>query len=97
MKTGVLFVVVALLAVAACAAYVAFASRRHKQGARGDVNLVGQTGTVERDLRPEGAVLVAGELWPARSRSGRSLTRAESPRVRVVGAGRHWLEVEPED
>ena len=95
MKLTVLFVV-AILAVAGCAAYVAFASRRHKSGARGEVNLIGRAATVERDLTPEGAVMVAGELWPARTRSGRSLTRAESPRVRVVGAGRHWLEVEPE-
>lgn len=89
--------VIAILAAVAFAACVAFASRRHKLGARGEVNLVGQVATVERDLRPEGAVIVAGELWPAHSRSGRSLTRAECPRVRVVGAGRHWLEVEPEE
>jgi membrane protein implicated in regulation of membrane protease activity len=87
----------ALLIVVACAACVAVASRRHKRGARGDVNPVGRTGMIERDLRPEGAVIVAGELWPARSRSGRNLTRAQSPRVRVVGVGRHWLEVEPEE
>jgi membrane-bound ClpP family serine protease len=90
-------VFIALLAVVACAACVAAASRRHKRGASGEVNLVGRTGTVERDLRPEGAVLVAGEVWPARSRSGRALTREECPRVRVVGAGRHWIEVEPEE
>ena len=93
---SVLFVV-AILAAAAFAACAAFASRRHKQGARGEVNLVGRTATVERDLRPEGAVLVAGEVWPARTRTGRSLSRAECPRVRVVGVGSHWLEVEPEE
>jgi membrane-bound ClpP family serine protease len=92
---SVLFVIV-LLVVAACAAGVAVASRRHKRGASGEVKLVGRTGTIERDLRPDGAVLVAGEVWPARTRSGRSLTRAECRRVRVVGVGRHWLEVEPE-
>ena len=92
-----LVVLIAIFAVVACAAYVAVASRRHKQGARGEVSLVGQTGTIARDLQPEGAVLVAGEVWPARSRTGRALTRAECVRVRVAGVGRHWLEVEPEE
>ena len=92
-----IIVLIAILAAVACAVYVAVASRRHKQGARGEVNLVGQTGTVERDLQPEGAVLVAGEVWPARSRSGRTIRRAECARVRVVGTSRHWLEVEPEE
>ena len=90
-------VLIAILAVAACAAFVALASRRHKQGARGDVQLIGRVATVERDLCPDGAVLVAGEVWPARSRTGRVVTRAESPRVRVVGTSGHWLEVEPEE
>jgi membrane protein implicated in regulation of membrane protease activity len=93
----VILAAITILVVVACAACVAVASRRHKRGASGEVNLVGRVATVERDLRPEGAVLVAGELWPARTRSGQSLTRAESPRVRVVGAGGHWLEVEPEE
>ena len=90
-------IAVALLVVvaAAAAAAVAFASRRHKRGARGDVKLIGRVATIERDLRPEGAVLVAGEVWPARSRTGRTLTRADGLRVRVVGVGGHWLEVEP--
>lgn len=93
-----LIVVTFLVVVAsAAAAAVAVASRRHKQGARGEVKLIGRVGTVERDLGPDGAVMVAGEVWPARSRSGRSLTRADSPRVRVVGVAGHWLEVEPEE
>lgn len=91
-------ILVAVLVVAASAAVVALAvaSRRHKQGARGDVKLIGRVATIERDLRPDGAVLVAGEVWPARSRTGQSLTRGECPRVRVVGVAGHWLEVEPE-
>ena len=92
-------IVVAFLVVAAsaAAAALAVASRRHKRGARGDVKLIGRAGTIERDLRPEGAVLVAGEVWPARSRTGRALTRAQGQRVRVVGVAGHWLEVEPEE
>ena len=94
---SLILVAVLVVVASAVAAYVAVASRRHKQGARGDVKLIGRVGTIERDLLPEGAVLVAGEVWPARSRSGRSLTRADGLRVRVVGVGGHWLEVEPED
>ena len=92
-------IVVAFLVVVASAAAVAVAvaSRRHKQGARGDVKLIGRVATVERDLLPGGAVLVAGEVWPARSRTGRALTRADGLRVRVVGVAGHWLEVEPEE
>ena len=93
----IVLVLIAIFLVVACAACAAVASRRHKQGGRGEVNLVGRAGTVERDLEPEGAVLVAGEVWPARSRSGRTIRRAECARVRVVGTGRHWLEVEPEE
>ena len=92
-----ILLLIALLFVAACAAVVAVASRRHKRGATGEVKLIGLTGTIERDLQPEGAVVVAGELWPARTRTGRTLARAECSRVRVVGVGAHWLEVEPEE
>jgi membrane-bound ClpP family serine protease len=92
-------VVIASLVAIACAAamLIAAASRRHKQGARGEVNLIGRVGTIEKDLRPEGAVLVAGEQWPARSRSGDVLTRAGCPRVRVTGVAGYRLEVEPEE
>jgi membrane-bound ClpP family serine protease len=88
--------VIALVTTVALAVAVAVASRRHKRGASGEVKLIGRVGTVERDLTPEGAVLVAGEVWPARARSGRALRREECPRVRVVGVAGHWLEVEPE-
>jgi len=45
-----------------------------------------------RALEPEGAVLVGGELWPARARNGDRI--AHGGRVRIVGARGHWLEVE---
>jgi len=90
-----LAIAAAVLLIVALALGVAVASRHHKQGARGEVNLVGRVGTVERDLRPEGAVLVGGEQWPARSRSGVEILRAGGTRVRITGASGHWLEVEP--
>jgi membrane protein implicated in regulation of membrane protease activity len=85
---GVLLVVVAAVCVGVAAA------SRHRKGARGSLVLVGRVGVVERDLRPEGAVLLGGELWPAAASDGRAVERGE--RVRVVGARGHLLLVEPE-
>lgn len=55
------------------------------------MRLEGRVGVVLEALAPEGAVLVDGELWRARARSGESIARG---RVRIVGARGHWLEVE---
>src|SRR5215210_2971720 len=66
---------------------------RHKRAASGDVDLLGAAASVETALEPEGSVLVRGELWRARSRTGARLERGRA--VRVVGASRHLLEVEP--
>jgi membrane protein implicated in regulation of membrane protease activity len=82
--------------VAACA-LVVIASSRHKKSSRAPLHLVGRVGTIERDLEPEGAVLVCGELFPARTRTGEKILRASGTRVRVVGARAHFLEVERED
>ena len=49
---------------------------------------------MEADLQPEGAVIVAGELWRARlSNEAEPLRRGTL--ARVVGANGHLLEVEP--
>ncbi|HKP73872.1 MAG TPA: NfeD family protein [Pyrinomonadaceae bacterium] len=85
-----LFLVVLL--VAACALVVA-AMSRHKKGARGELKLEGRVAVVVAALEPEGAVLVDGELWRARTREG--VRVAQEGRVRVVGARGHLLEVEP--
>ena len=63
----------------------------HRKGAGGELRLEGRVGVVLNPLEPEGAVLVDGELWRARARSGDRITRG---RVRIVGARGHWLEVE---
>ncbi len=91
MTTVGLFIVVLLSVAAALAVYVAV-SARHQKSSRLPLNLVGRVGSVERALEPEGFVLVAGELWPARVRGGRGV---ESGSVRVVGAAGCALEVEP--
>ncbi len=67
---------------------------RHKKGATRELDLTGRSGSVIAALRPEGAVLVDGELWRARVRSGGEIVRG---RVRVVGARGVVLEVEAEN
>ena len=90
------FIVAAsLLVVIALAGLCIAAASRHKKGARGSLDLMGRGGVVEKELRPEGAVMVGGELWPARTRDGR--TGALGARVRVVGTSGHLLLVEPEE
>ena len=87
-----------MLVVAAAAvallAYVAHVSR-HKKSSTKMPTLVGRVAVVERDLEPEGFVLVEGELWRARLRGGEGVARARES-VRVVGASGHLLEVERE-
>ena len=87
------FAVILLAFAAALAAYVAVSSR-HQKSSRLPLRLVGRVGSVERALRPEGFVLVGGELWPARARGG-GVVGAGRANVRVVGASGCALEVEP--
>ena len=90
------FIVAAsLLVVIAVVGLGVAAASRHQKGAGGSLDLIGRAGAVEKELRPEGAVLIGGEVWPARSRDARIIARGE--RVRVVGASGHSLLVEPED
>jgi len=65
---------------------------RHQKGAAGPLQLEGRVAQVVKALEPEGAVLVGGELWRARTRNGDKI--ACGGRVRIVGACGHWLEVE---
>jgi membrane-bound serine protease (ClpP class) len=81
-----------LLLASALAAYVALASRHRKAGSR-PLAPLGRVGSVERELDPEGFVLVGGELWRARLRGSGRVERGLS-NVRVVGARGCVLEVE---
>lgn len=65
---------------------------RHLPHAIGSQRMIGLEGVVERDLGPEGVVLVASEEWSARSTGG-PLPRGT--RVRVVNVERLRLDVEP--
>ncbi|MBA3247250.1 MAG: NfeD family protein [Pyrinomonadaceae bacterium] len=65
---------------------------RHKKAGVGELELVGRVARVEKTLEPEGAVLIGGEMWRARARTGALIERGAA--VRIVGARGHLLEVE---
>ena len=71
---------------------VVAALSRHQKSAVRPLQLEGRVAQVVKALEPEGAVLVGGELWHARTRNGDEIARGG--RVRIVGARGHWLEVE---
>jgi membrane protein implicated in regulation of membrane protease activity len=79
-------------------AHVIHLSRR-KKSSRRPLRLVGRVASVERSLRPEGFVLIDGELWRARTTSGGTVASGSVEHglsnVRVVGASGCVLEVEP--
>ncbi len=65
---------------------------RHKKLATGEIRLIGASALVHSALSPEGAVLISGELWRARSMDGTSI--APHSRVHVVELDGHLLLVE---
>ena len=65
-----------------------------RRASRSGLYLVGRLASVERELNPEGHVLIDGELWPARTRTPARVGRGPL-NVRVVGTRGHLLEVEP--
>jgi membrane-bound ClpP family serine protease len=71
-----------LLIVAALATLVVFALYVHKRTGTGDVKLIGEIARVDTKLDPEGTVIVGGELWRAKSKSGAPVSK--DTRVRVV-------------
>jgi membrane-bound serine protease (ClpP class) len=93
MSTWQIGLAAALFAGLALAFFVV-ALWRHKKSGAGDVDLLGAMALVQTSLSPEGSVLVRGELWRARSRTGATVERGRE--VRIVGATQHLLEVEPD-
>lgn len=81
-----------LAAVAALAAVLVVALYHHKKASAGDIKLIGEIALVDLKLDPEGAVIVCGELWRARSHDGAVI--AAHARVRVVGFEDHLALVE---
>ena len=75
---------------------IAAASRHQKRAVRAP-HLIGSMARVESDLRPEGSVIVGGELWRARLMHLEDDALRRGSSVRVVRASGHLLEVEPAD
>lgn len=65
---------------------------RHKNVSGGEVKLLGERGRVETKIDPEGSIIVAGELWRARSNDGEAIDVGAV--VRVVGMLSHLAVVE---
>jgi membrane-bound serine protease (ClpP class) len=86
-------VLAAVFIVGLVLALVVVAMSRHKKSGTGDFDLLGALGLVQTNLAPEGSVLVRGELWRARSRTGALVEQGRA--VRIVGASQYLLEVEP--
>ena len=86
-------VLTAALIVGLVLTLIVVAMSRHKKGGTGELNLLGAVALVQTNLATEGSVLVRGELWRARSRTGVVVERGRT--VRIVGASHYLLEVEP--
>ncbi len=89
------FTFLLILAGLTGAALTVAALSRHKKGATHQVYLPGTMAIVETTLKPEGSVIIRGELWRATSRTSATIERGQS--VRVVSTSGHLLEVEPRD
>ncbi len=88
-----LFVFILLGILCALIAAVITALWKHKKSGTGEVRLVEAIAVVESTLAPEGSVIIAGELWRARSIDGTDVAR--NVRVRVVELRGHLLIVRP--
>ena len=64
---------------------------KHKKSGTGRIQLLGTPAIVHTQLEPEGAVLIDGELWRARSLDGTTIAVKE--RVRVVRVEGHLVIV----
>ena len=88
-----LLILIGILSViAALSLAVVVALYRHKKQASASSKVLGELGQVASDLLPEGSVLVHGELWRARSRTGSAILA--QTRIRVIGVEEHLLLVE---
>jgi len=68
------------------------ASYKHKLASSSEISPLGKRGVVHTDIRPEGAVIVDGEMWRARLSHGATLVRGG--KIKVVGVRGMLLEVE---
>ena len=82
---------ITLIVFVVLAAIGLMALSRHKKSGTGRIQLLGAQAYVESQLNPEGAVLIQGELWRARSEDGTCIAAEE--RVEVVAVDGHLLLV----
>ena len=77
-------ILVTILLLAALVALALMALSRHKKSGTGPIQLLGAEGLVQAELRPEGAVLIKGELWraPAELQESRTPLFQEGARTR---------------
>lgn len=75
--------------------FIVIALWRHKKAISPDVKLIGERAEVNTPLEPEGAVLVQGELWRARSGGGDVVP--VGTQVMIVAIEGHLLVVEAPD
>ncbi len=68
---------------------------RHQKSATGKLSLFGSRALVALELSPEGAILIRGELWRARSTDGTRI--APRTTVQVVDLQGHMLLVKRDD
>ncbi|HSS21706.1 MAG TPA: NfeD family protein [Pyrinomonadaceae bacterium] len=89
-----LLLLIAILAIVALlATSIVIALYAHKKSGTGTIKLIGEVGYVDAELTPVGTVIVAGELWKAKSKDNATL-RTRS-RIRVVGFADQLAIVEP--
>lgn len=92
-KLILLITILGGLALAALGLVVAL--YRHKNKSSKEQLLLGQIARVVTPLTPDGAVIVEGELWPARSANRDSIVTDTV--VQVVGSEDHLLLVKLHD
>ena len=93
MSNSTLVLTIACVTVLLLALLVTTLFLHKKSASRRQLNVIGAIGVIEKQLDPEGAIIVNGELWRARLSDGASAMG--KIKVRVVGAQGHLLLVEP--
>ncbi len=92
-EVSIILLYILLIAVSVAILLVTLAAfLHHRKGATNAVDVIGKTGIAQKTLTPEGAVMIAGELWRARTNNETHIKQGE--RVRVCGASGHLLLVE---
>jgi membrane-bound ClpP family serine protease len=87
-----LLLIAILLVTAGLAAALVIALYVHKRKGAGDIRLIGELGHADTKLDPEGTVIVGGELWRAKSKTGTAISARS--RIRVVAFVDHLALVE---